>query len=452
MDAMLGIFAGHRQGGRRRLARAARLGCEVLEGRALLSVSPFVLNEAWPDPYGNPSTYQFVEIAGPKSTALSQLEFVSIDGYGGGNPTGTVTYAVDLGGLGLKTGTNGLLLIKAQEGGVTSLDGNTAVYLDPNLNSGTSGLGGGTRLYALIDYAGSGGAPIAVGTELDPNNTGTITLPAGDALVDGFEFVYHSTPNLTDRAYNVINGAGAPAGYPASASNSQLFLPLSPNGNGITPDAASRQNPGTYVSGSSFNPATVWSFGWTNSGSTTYQTGDDSIVIPTGEPATYYNNGAAVTPGGLNTDAVVLFNSNGYSVVQGNAVTITVQRINGGVSYTGAKTESVNDQAVNGTAVLNTNYDRPSVARLTFTPTTNPPTTDTKTYTIQTINTNQSGELFFSVVLNLRSGIYLGSPNVATVDIEATATPTAVNPTNTIPTLEIVSLVDPTATTHHKPS
>jgi hypothetical protein len=354
--------------------------CQPLEGRALLSSSGVLLNELWPTPYPARYPNQYVEITGPAGQSLAGVQFVQFDGFGNGSPTGQATYVKDLGSYHL--GSNGLLIIEADTGGPIPLDPNTTVVTDPGFDLISSppfppGLNGGTNTYDLIDY--SAGSKIVLNTMYDPSNTGTLTLPAGDVVVDGVSFVYHSSPSTTDRAY-------APAAY----------LPVS---SGVTPAAATR-----ILGNTSANTASAWYYGFTLPNSRMYDPANANNL-----PA----NGGELTPGGAN-GPVFQFGDPTYKVMEPSGTThigvkVKVTRVNGfGSAGQGVKYTTLDESAVAGT-----DYTK-AAAKVTFSPTS----ADSKTITITILSDpSSSSNTQFSVQLYAAQGGSIGQPSQTFVTI-----------------------------------
>jgi MYXO-CTERM domain-containing protein len=128
---------------------------------------------------------EFVEILCPAGAPLTDYYFLAIEGDGdstGGSP-GTVDVVIPLGSK--KCGANGLLYVKAENGGTASGDPKTEVLATPELNAKDGGQGpleNATTTFLLVK------SPTAIekGSNVDPDKTGKITgLPTGAAVVDG---------------------------------------------------------------------------------------------------------------------------------------------------------------------------------------------------------------------------------------------------------------------------
>ncbi len=165
-----------------------------------------MLNEISVDPNGGDQPYEYVEIKGIPNSAAANLYFVSIEGD---NPvSGTADLVFDLSSLNF--GSNGLIAIVADAVGHSgSFDPSTSLFATEAFNSGTGQtLENGTNTWALI-YSPSA---IVQGTDLDPTNSGVLTLPEGAFVMDAIAF---TDGGATDIAYAPVlalsgtNTAGA---------------------------------------------------------------------------------------------------------------------------------------------------------------------------------------------------------------------------------------------------
>jgi hypothetical protein len=419
------IFSFDRPAKARSRRAGARLACESLESRNLLSgtysVGGLTLSEGLMDAYGSPDSNRYFEVQGPASTAIGDVELVVIDGYGNGSPTGTIDYALNLKGDVL--GSNGLLMVEGSSG-LSRYSTQSTVIRDSNFTDSVST--GGTKFLALINYSNTSGAtPIPVNTELDPDNTGTINLTSGPAagafIQDGFEFVYDSTPDSTDIAYTVVENIGVTGDgsitkitVTAPSSDFTLFVGT------VTPDAATRETAGTMWTTNTppssttatvnFTPSNYWTYGYISYGTLTYQVGTPDVVsIATTSTIT----DPALTPGGLNNLAVAAFDPNDtFAVVEGNTLTIKIDLVNGTKTSNGSAAE-VTYKAADVTTVYGTNYTIATgqTATETF-------SSDVITLTITTKNTGQSGDLFFALAMTA-GNVYLASPQAQIIDIQA---------------------------------
>jgi hypothetical protein len=246
------------------------------------------------------------------------------------------------------------------------------------------GLNGGTNTYDLIDY--SGGSKIVLNTMYDPSNTGTLTLPAGDVVVDGVSFVYHSSPSTTDRAY-------APAAYLAVSS-------------GVTPAAATR-----ILGNTSANSASAWYYGYTLPNSRMYDSANANNLP---------SNGGELTPGAVN-GPVFQFSAPTYSVTEPSSgtttVSVTVTRVNGH----GTVQQSVKYTTLDESAVTGTDYTKKS-AKVTFSTTA----ADSKIIKITILsNSGSSSNTQFAVELYAAQNGYLGQPSESFVTITNSVPPSA---------------------------
>ncbi len=372
--------------------------CEMLEERALLTTTAVTLNEVWATPFGLSNANRYVEISGPAGQTIGNVEFVQFDGYGNGSPKGAASYVKDLSGLTL--GSNGLLLLEPSSGGVVAADPATVTVKDANF-----ALAGGTEFYALVNY--TGGSQVLQGDQLDPSNTGTIDLTAygSNTVIDGVEFVYNSTPNTTDRAYNVKETVG---GTTSTYSNTNFYLPVGT----ITPNAATREATGTYLT-SGYTPGGAFSAGYTASGTQQYQANTPTTTVfhaASASGAFAPTNGYALTPGGANNVAVLSLSASSYGVTEGNTLTVTVNRTNGTASKSGSGNELIQYQTADITAYDGTNYTGTS-GGLTFTSAG----ANTQTFTITTLNTSQTSDLQFFVLLKHPNNTFLALPSYAIV-------------------------------------
>jgi hypothetical protein len=132
----------------------------------------FTLRSAHINPPGADNGYEYVEISGPASTALTNIWLIVIDGDG--NASGQIDQAINLSSL--STGSNGLLLLRDASNAYTpSPSPETTIHVsdfNPDLENGTS-------TYALVtNFTG------AVNDDVDTNNDGTLntTVPWASAI------------------------------------------------------------------------------------------------------------------------------------------------------------------------------------------------------------------------------------------------------------------------------
>jgi hypothetical protein len=382
--------------GRGRVLRAV---CESLERRSLLSTTALLLNEVVPNPYPVRYPNQYVEISGPAGQVIGNVDFVQFDGYGGGTPTGKATFVQNLAGVTI--GSNGLVLLKASVGGPAALDSGTTVVKVPAFNVGSTlpGLNGGTNFFALVNY--TGGTAIAQGSSYDTTNSGTLTLPTNDTVVDGISFVFDSTPDSTDREYSVLEGSTTLPGadfylgvtYPNGSQKGQV--------DPITPDAASRLPGKTGANGGSSN----YYYGYLSPGISFYDS-NNADNLPT--------NDGALTPGGSNSDIVVSFETSLVYTTAGAQVSITAIAGNGSIPTGGI---TVHADEIAGTAQPGTDYTN---TNLTFTFPAGGAGTNfvAETGTIQILTTATSGTFFDVVFTGIpTNGGKLLKPNHVEVDI-----------------------------------
>jgi len=380
---------------------AVRVMLESLERREVMSSAGVALSEVVPTPYPTRYPNQYIEVQGPANQSLAGVEFVQFDGYGGGSPTGKATYVKDLSSYSL--GANGLLIIEADKGGPTPFEGSTTVVTDPGFDYYSTppvggypaGLHGGTEFYALVDT--SNGSGLTQGAQYDALNSGTLTLPTGDAVVDGVSFVYNSAPNSTDREYNVTQTVGGTA---TTLPGSDFYLPLT----GKTPDAASRvANDTTTYTSSAYDPTQHFYYGYLKSGTSFY----DATADAGQQPA----NGGALTPGGSNADLVVSLQQTTVNTTAGSTVILDILAGNG-VFPAG---QSITVNSFNGTAVNGTDYN------FTNQTVAIPTTSGTGPIDIQipvTISTGAMSGTFFNIVLqDPTSGFHLVKPKNVQIQI-----------------------------------
>jgi hypothetical protein len=385
-------------------ARRRRVGlsCETLERREVLSGAGVVLSEVVPNPYPVRYPNQYVEIAGPANQSLAGVEFVQFDGYGNGHPTGRATFIEDLSSYSL--GSNGLLIIEADTGGPAVMDYQTTVVSDPAFDAGSTlpGLGGGTKFFALVDT--TNGTAIALNQSYDSHNTGTLTLPTNDTLVDAVSFVYDSQPSGEDRAYAVLQSAqGTRTNFPSY----DFYLPVA---SGVTPDAASRvANDTTTVTPAtrnSYNPTQHFYYGWLQPNSVFYDPRNSGGKMP--------DNDGAITPGGSNADLVVTFAQSSVSAAPGTNAVVDVIAGNGDFPTGGL---NVNVSTSDGTAYAGTDYT-PIFETLTFTNPSQPSDQPIEqAITIPILQGATAGNWFYVFLSGTDQGLFIVQPNPAKITI-----------------------------------
>ncbi len=146
-------------------------------GKGLVLLNELKINP--PGKSGTPDTpWEYIELLCEKGEPLAGYSFIAVEGDGKSGP-GLADIVVDLSPF--NCGGNGLALIKAPTGGHVAQKSDTTIIPAPALESGP-GLENATTAFILVR---STSAPIAVGTDLDPDNDGKLDLPAGVTLVDG---------------------------------------------------------------------------------------------------------------------------------------------------------------------------------------------------------------------------------------------------------------------------
>ncbi len=159
--------------------------------------SAVLLNELKINPPGNTDTpWEYAELLCPASSSLKGYYFVALEGDGDsstGSP-GVADIVVDLSDK--NCGSNGLVMIKAANGGHTPAQGTTVVGV-PLLDTGTGPFENATTSFVLIKSPTN---PIVQGNDYDTANDGTLTLPAGASIVDGVS-TFDQGEGVTDQTY-----------------------------------------------------------------------------------------------------------------------------------------------------------------------------------------------------------------------------------------------------------
>jgi hypothetical protein len=145
-----------------------------------------LLNEILINPPGGSNVpdapWEFIEIACTPKASLAGYWFVAVEGDGDSTAPGAPGMAdlvIDLGGT--TCGKNGLVYIKAKAGGHASMSADTTVIETPLLDQGGP-LENSTTSFLIIKSA----TAITKGTNYDEGKTGTLALPEGAKIVDGF--------------------------------------------------------------------------------------------------------------------------------------------------------------------------------------------------------------------------------------------------------------------------
>ncbi|MFT3785152.1 MAG: Calx-beta domain-containing protein [Tepidisphaeraceae bacterium] len=152
--------------------------------------------------------YEYVEVKSTTaSKSLDGVYFVSIEGDSTSNP-GNVSYVRSLSGS--TTGTSTLLVLKSAATSYT-IGAGVTVITDTLLDAAAGALQNGANSFALVFSP----TPITTGTDLDPTNSGALTLPAGASMLDsvgtldatggGIAYGPTSPVNITD-GYTRIKG------------------------------------------------------------------------------------------------------------------------------------------------------------------------------------------------------------------------------------------------------
>src|SRR6185436_17666614 len=139
-----------------------------------------VISEIDVNPPTNDDPFEYIELRGPGGASLDGWQVIVVDGDGGGE--GLVDQVVDLGMAcddECSLGSNGLAVVKVLNGGF-SVPAATTVIRDPQLAVPGGGIENGTMSVVLV----AGPVVLTEGTDYDPDDDGTLDLPAGDTIVD----------------------------------------------------------------------------------------------------------------------------------------------------------------------------------------------------------------------------------------------------------------------------
>ncbi len=159
------------------------------QGNAIVSIldNDLLLNELNVNPTSDiDGAFEYVEIAGVPSAALSDVYFISIDGNG--TNQGVASLVVPLGGVSI--GSNGLVVIKSPDAGFDT-PAETTVVGDARFNDADTLLNG-TASFVLV----SSPTAISDGTDLDTDNDGILDLPAGASLLDSVSWTDEDSGDL----------------------------------------------------------------------------------------------------------------------------------------------------------------------------------------------------------------------------------------------------------------
>jgi hypothetical protein len=171
-------------------------------------------SELFINPPGTDNTQEAVEIYGTANATLAGYWLLAIDGDG--TSAGVVDVVRDLGTITL--GTNGLALLR-----------DSALVISPAPDAATTlvvadfapDIENGSNTYVL-----GFGTPVAVGTDLDTNDDGTLDLATGLTVVDAVSFVENDT--------------GVNAAYADDLGGAVLGPYVGPTPAAHTPDSATR--------------------------------------------------------------------------------------------------------------------------------------------------------------------------------------------------------------------
>ncbi|MFO0674277.1 MAG: hypothetical protein U0235_32485 [Polyangiaceae bacterium] len=98
---------------------------------------------------------------------------------------------------GVTCGSNGIVYVKAAQGGQAAQDAASTVVTSSFLDTGASPIENATTSFVVIR---SPSAPIVQTTDYDTNDDGTLELPSGAIIVDGVS-TFDESPTAHDRTY-----------------------------------------------------------------------------------------------------------------------------------------------------------------------------------------------------------------------------------------------------------
>ena len=154
--------------------------CDQIPGCPLPEPEPrFILTELFVNPPGADQGLEAVEILGLPNSSLAGFWLVTLDGDT--NPAGSVDQLIYLGNF--STGANGLLLIRDDAAG-PALDPTPAPATNIVIHNFTPDIENGAITIALA----KGIPSFAVGTDLDPTNSGSIAGLPGLCPVDAVSY------------------------------------------------------------------------------------------------------------------------------------------------------------------------------------------------------------------------------------------------------------------------
>ncbi len=147
-------------------------------------------------PTSNDAPFEYVEILCTPGSSLAGYYFVAFEGDGDSNgPPGTADFVVDFSGV--TCGSNGIVYVKAAQGGQAAQDAASTVVTSSFLDTGASPIENATTSFVVIR---SPSAPIVQTTDYDTNDDGTLELPSGAIIVDGVS-TFDESPTAHDRTY-----------------------------------------------------------------------------------------------------------------------------------------------------------------------------------------------------------------------------------------------------------
>lgn len=147
-------------------------------------------------PTSNDAPFEYVEILCTPSASLTGFYFVAFEGDGDSNgPPGTADFVVDFDGV--TCGSNGIVYVKAGQGGQSAGDASSTVVTSSFLDTGASPIENATTSFVVVH---SPSAPIVQTTDYDTNDDGTLELPSGAIIVDGVS-TFDESPTAHDRTY-----------------------------------------------------------------------------------------------------------------------------------------------------------------------------------------------------------------------------------------------------------
>ncbi len=208
----------------------------------VVAATGVLLNEISVNPPGTDQPFEFVELEGTPSSTLNQVYFVSVEGDPGTANPGSVTAVFNM--TNISFGSNGLILIEGATPGFPNVDGATTIDQQTAFDS-ASVLQNGSNSFLVIFSP----TPITSGTDLDPTNSGALTLPSGASVLDGVGWsdpgtaggiVYGTNLSLTAPAINPPTAASRILGdTTANNASSWYFGKIQGTANsGLTYDPA----------------------------------------------------------------------------------------------------------------------------------------------------------------------------------------------------------------------